>query len=182
MIIVIFQAGTGLYLRPVIKIKNPMKKLTTIAVFAALFAMAACGGGGSEERETVKTPDVIAEEKVEETPPIDPMSNKGIGPVSEVALAPEPDMAMVKEGEALFQQFCTACHKTDKQYIGPAPKDILERRTPEWVMNMILNPTEMVQKDPLAKEVLAAANGAIMADQGLTEDQARKILEYFRTL
>ncbi len=162
-----------------------MKKLTTIAALALLMVVAACGGGGTEERKTVKTPDVVAHEKAikeEKAPPIDPMTSKGIGPVSEVVLGETIDQGMVEEGKALFDKNCAACHKTDKKYIGPAPKDILERRTPEWVMNMIINPTEMVQKDPLAKQVLAESNGAIMADQNITEDQARKILEYFRTL
>ncbi len=49
-------------------------------------------------------------------------------------------------------------------------------------MNMILNPEEMVFKDPIAKKLLAEYNFAPMANQNLTEDQARKILEYFRTL
>jgi len=49
-------------------------------------------------------------------------------------------------------------------------------------MNMILNPEVMVKEDPLAKELMAEFNGAPMANQGLTEDQARSILEYFRTL
>ncbi|WP_417588494.1 c-type cytochrome [Owenweeksia hongkongensis] len=162
-----------------------MKKLTTIAVFAILMAMAACGGGGTEERKTVKTPDVVAHEKAmkeEKAPAIDPMTSKGIGPVSEVTLGETIDQGMVAEGQALFEKNCAACHKTDKKYIGPAPKDILDRRTPEWVMNMIMNPTEMVQKDPIAKQVLAEANGAIMADQNISEVDARKILEYFRTL
>ncbi len=159
-----------------------MRKLITIAVSAALFTVTACGGGGTEDRKTVKTPDVI-EKEVPATPAnIDPMSTKGVGPVTELTLPEDIDHGMVEEGKALFDKNCAACHKTDKKYIGPAPKDILDRRTPEWVMNMILNPTEMVQKDPLAKKVLAEANGAIMADQNLTEDEARKILEYFRTL
>jgi hypothetical protein len=48
-------------------------------------------------------------------------------------------------------------------------------------MNMILNPEEMVQKDPIAKQLLVEYNGAPMANQNLTEDEARAILEYFRT-
>lgn len=75
-----------------------------------------------------------------------------------------------------------ACHKPDKKFIGPAPKGILERRTPEWIMNMILNPEEMTQKDPLAHALLKEFNGSPMANQGLTEEEARQVLEYFRTL
>ena len=61
-------------------------------------------------------------------------------------------------------------------------KGITERRTPEWVMNMILNPEEMIKEDALAKQVMIESNMAIMANQSLTEDQARNIYEYFRTL
>ena len=47
---------------------------------------------------------------------------------------------------------------------------------------MILNPEVMVKEDPVAKALLIEFNGSPMANQGLTEDEARKILEYFRTL
>ena len=49
-------------------------------------------------------------------------------------------------------------------------------------MNMILNPDVMVNEDPLAKDLLMEFNGSPMANQNLTEDEARAILEYFRTL
>jgi len=48
-------------------------------------------------------------------------------------------------------------------------------------MNMILNPEEMIQKDPIAKQLLVEANGAPMANQNITEPEARQLLEYFRT-
>ena len=74
------------------------------------------------------------------------------------------------------------CHKADKKFIGPAPKGIFERRSPEWVMNMILDPEGMTKNDPIAKQLLIEYNGSPMANQGLTEEEARAILEYFRTL
>ena len=89
---------------------------------------------------------------------------------------------MVTHGEDVFKKMCTECHRPDKKFIGPAPTGILERRTPEWVMNMILNPEEMVQKDALAKELLIEFNGSPMANQNLSEEDARAVLEYFRTL
>lgn len=112
----------------------------------------------------------------------DPRQNKGTGPVSEVVLAAEIDQTMAQEGKKIYDNMCTACHKPTEKFIGPAPQGILERRSPEWVMNMILNPVEMVQKDPDAKKLLMEYNGAPMANQNLTEDQARAVLEYFRTL
>ena len=47
---------------------------------------------------------------------------------------------------------------------------------------MILNPEEMIANDPIAKQLLLEANGAPMANQHLNEEQARAILEYFRTI
>ena len=89
---------------------------------------------------------------------------------------------MADEGKQIFESYCVACHKAEEKFIGPAPKDILKRRSPEWVMNMILNPDEMTAKDPIAKKLLEEANGVPMIGQGLTEEQARKVLEYFRTI
>ncbi len=104
----------------------------------------------------------------------------GVGPASSVSLG-ALNQGWVAEGEALFKAKCSSCHKPMKKYVGPAPKGILDRRNPEWIMNMILDPEKMVREDPVAKELLTRYL-APMANQSLTEDEARKILEYFRIL
>ena len=141
--------------------------------------MVSCGGGATEENDeaTDAPQSMLAEEET-----VDPMENKGIGPISSVAIGAEIDTEMASAGQVVYEQMCTACHKAEKNFIGPAPKGILERRSPEWVMNMILNPEEMISKDPIAKALLMEFNGAPMANQNLTEEQARQVLEYFRTL
>lgn len=159
-----------------------MRKLTTPTVLSLALMLGACGGQGEEPQKTVKTPDTALKKTEEKSAEVDWTENRGIGPVTEITLSEAIDEKLAEEGKVHFEKNCAACHKTDKKYIGPAPKDILDRRTPEWTMNMIINPTEMVQKDPIAKQLLAEANGAIMADQNITEEQARAILEYFRTL
>ncbi|WP_236980376.1 PVC-type heme-binding CxxCH protein [Membranihabitans maritimus] len=110
------------------------------------------------------------------------LDNKGVGPVKELNLPDDIDAEMVKEGKELFDTKCISCHIADKKLVGPAPKGILERRSPEWVMNMIINPTEMLEKDPLAQELLEEFNGTPMIEERITEKEARAILEYFRTL
>ncbi|MEX0275117.1 MAG: cytochrome c [Flavobacteriaceae bacterium] len=110
------------------------------------------------------------------------LTNKGVGPIQSLTLPADIDQAMAKKGEEVYNQLCLACHRVGKKFIGPAPDKILERRSPEWVMNMILNPEQMVKEDPLAKDLLIEFNGSPMANQGLTEEQARAVLEYFRTL
>ncbi len=104
----------------------------------------------------------------------------GVGPASTVSMG-SLNQAWVTEGEALFKAKCSSCHKPTKKYVGPAPKGIISRRNPTWIMNMILDPEKMVKEDPVAKELLTRYL-APMANQSLTEDEARKILEYFRTL
>ncbi|WCC46118.1 c-type cytochrome [Tenacibaculum finnmarkense] len=89
---------------------------------------------------------------------------------------------MVAKGAKTFKNKCSACHRTNRKFIGPNPTGVLKRRSAEWVMNMILNPGEMVKKDPIAKALLLKFNGSPMANQHLTKEQAREVLEYFRTL
>jgi mono/diheme cytochrome c family protein len=124
---------------------------------------------------TPETTGVKASERVD-------LKNKGVGPITAMNLDAEINPEMAAQGEAVYNQMCLACHRIGKKFIGPAPNGILERRTPEWVMNMILAPEKMVKEDPLAKDLLIEFNGSPMANQGLTEEQARAVLEYFRTL
>lgn len=112
--------------------------------------------------------------------PVD-LDNKGIGPIKEVEFG-DIDQDMVAKGEEGFKTKCTACHKTDQKFIGPALNGIYERRSPEWVMNMMLNPDEMQQEDPIAKALVEEYNGTLMLNQNLTEDEARSIAEFLRTL
>ena len=158
---------------------------TPILYYAlGLIFLTSCGGGGSSNEKTTATQETTtpapAKEESSSASMVD-LSNKGIGPVTSLTLG-ELDQAMADEGQQLFSSYCVACHKAEENFIGPAPKDILKRRSPEWIMNMILNPQEMTAKDPIAIKLLEEANGVPMIGQGLTEEQARKILEYFRTI
>ena len=70
---------------------------------------------------------------------IDSLSNKGVGPITNVILENKVNISMANSGEKLFNQLCTSCHMINEDYIGPAMSGILDRRSPEWIMNMILN-------------------------------------------
>ena len=133
----------------------------------------------SQKTATAETTESASDVKASER--ID-LENKGVGPIQSLELPAEIDQTMADKGLEVFMSKCSACHKADKRFIGPAPAGILKRRSPEWVMNMILNPDEMVKEDPLAKELLMEFNGSPMANQNLTEEEARAVLEYFRTL
>jgi mono/diheme cytochrome c family protein len=163
-----------------------MKTLKILSLFFTLLILS-CGGEEKKKESSkikLKTTEKKVEAKKTSTKPSETidLTNKGIGPVSSVTLSEEIDQAMATKGADIYKKMCTACHKPTKKFIGPAPIGVLKRRTPEWVMNMILNPEEMIQKDPLAKKLLMEFNGSPMANQNLTEEEARAVLEYFRTL
>ena len=104
----------------------------------------------------------------------------GIGPVTEVVTLGALDKSLADSGQVVFGAKCTACHKIAEKYIGPALGEVLTRRSPTYVMNMILTPNEMVERHPVAKQLLAEAM-TLMANQGLTTGEARAVVEYFRT-
>jgi cytochrome c len=103
-----------------------------------------------------------------------------IGPIAEVELGPI-EAALAERGEAAFQSKCSACHKIGERYVGPPLGDVLEHRRPEFVMNMILNANEMVQKHPAVRELLAQYYTP-MPVQVTDQAEARAILEYLRSV
>ncbi len=105
----------------------------------------------------------------------------GIGPVTEVVELGELDPQMAAEGKEIFRNKCSACHKPTERYIGPAPEGVLERRTPAYVMNMILNPDEMTKKHPEARKLLQEYMSP-MPFQNVSKEEARALVEYFRTI
>ena len=110
------------------------------------------------------------------------LSNKGVGPITNVKLEDKVSITMANSGEKLFNQLCTSCHMVNEDYVGPAMSGILDRRSPEWIMNMILNPIQMLEEDPIAIELLEEYDFEYMYNQSLLEEEAREILEYFRLL
>ena len=157
-------------------------------LIALLFCLTILNCGGKEEK---KEEDIYGSSRKEKKKSNDSSSkdeeiidltNKGIGPISSLTFDNDVDETLVNKGEEIFGQKCVACHRTNQKYIGPAMKGIYEKRAPEWVMNMILNPEEMIKKDPIAKQQYEAYNKTMMVGQNLTEDDARAVAEYLRTL
>lgn len=105
--------------------------------------------------------------------------DKGVGPIKELKLG-EIDKNMSAEGQVLFQKKCMTCHRLDSKMIGSALRGITQRRTPEWIMNMMLNPDGMIENNKAAKELFEELK-VRMNPKDVNEPEARKILEYLRT-
>ena len=152
-----------------------MRRPVSRAATAALLVLAAaCGGGGDagETEASSSAPDgaALTAEQLE----------KGIGPVASVSLG-ELDAELAARGEEQFRMKCSACHKFGERYVGPDLADVLDRRTPEYVMNMMMNPAEMLEKHPDAKALLAEFFTP-MPEQNIDRETARSLLEYLRQM
>ena len=153
-----------------------------VCAAAITFTAAACGKAATESTPptnasaassiaTAATPEGLTPFQVEH----------GIGPITEaVRLSAAVDKQMAEKGEEVFEQKCAACHKMGERYVGPALGEVLERRSPTFVMNMALNPQGMVEKHPVTKKLLAEFFTP-MPNQNITPEQARQVVEYLRS-
>lgn len=159
-----------------------MKKLFIPLAIVGL--MISCGEKKEEKKagfEVNRAKKEVTAKPVEEGVPVD-LNNKGVGPIKTVTFAEAIDAEMAENGKKIFSTTCVACHMAEQRMIGPALKGVFERRSPEWVMNMILNPDGMLKEDPIAKALLKEYNNAIMLNQNLSEEDARAVTEYLRTM
>jgi len=148
-------------------------KLMIAALMGAALVVG-CGGGGDAAPPAENPPAATGELTAFQL-------EHGIGPITEAMTLPEAiDHELAEEGEEIFVLKCSACHKMAEKYIGPELGTVLDRRTPAFVMNMILNPQEMIEKHPVVKQLLAETM-SFMANQGLTREDARAVVEYIRT-
>jgi hypothetical protein len=155
-----------------------MKQLFILT--ASVLALTSCGGSSDKTKESSneQTPRSMVESNASENPSYDP--NRGEGKFTSVALGDKLDATMAISGDKIQGVKCAACHKlTDEKLVGPGWKGVTERRKPEWIMNFITNPDPMIDKDPAvqAQYELCLVR---MPNQGLTDDDARHILEFMR--
>lgn len=157
-----------------------MKKI--LFAFSLMVMIIACGEKKEKKDGFEVSRTKAADKKGEDAGvPVD-LNNKGIGPIKNLDFPADIDTDMAARGQEKFNAICVACHMAEQRMIGPAMKGVYERRSPEWVMNMMLNPNEMLKSDPIAKALLKEYNNAIMLNQNLSEDEARDLAEYLRTL
>ena len=105
----------------------------------------------------------------------------GIGPITErITLEEQIDEQLAARGEQAFIMKCESCHRMENRHVGPPLGDILEIRSPEWVMNFTLNPQQNIREHPVGQQLLQEYM-LEMPYQNVDEEEARAILEYLRT-
>jgi cytochrome c553 len=151
-------------------------RLINSLVFTLIFLLLSCGGGSDGESQKK---DAAENQKTNEYGLTEFEMTYGIGPVKKRLYLGQINKALAKKGEEIFKTKCSPCHKLDERYIGPAQRYAIERRPPEYLMNMMLNPDEMTKKHPEAKKLLAEYLSP-MTFQNISEQDARNIVEYLR--
>lgn len=104
---------------------------------------------------------------------------KTYGKIQHVDVGTSIDATMASAGKEVFDVKCTACHKYDERYVGPALGKVTERRPPEYVMNMILDTETMIENDDTVKCLLQEYLMK-MPNQSVDEKDARNVLEHLR--
>jgi hypothetical protein len=99
----------------------------------------------------------------------------------DITLGTPLDTAMVSTGNATYALKCQSCHRlTEEKLVGPGWKDVTKRRQPVWIMNMITNVDMMLETDAEAQKLLEQCM-VRMPNQNITQDEARKVLEFMRS-
>ena len=153
-----------------------MRSRTAIFLLLTSLGLAACGG-----KSGAATPAAGAAAAAPASDLTPWQLANGVGPITEGTVLKAMDAHEVAEGKKRFEQVCASCHKADARYVGPALGGVVGRRTPEYVMNMILAPDTMVARHPEAK-ALFGTYMMQMPKLGLTPEQAQEVMEYLRTL
>lgn len=132
----------------------------------------ACGGNEQKNNDAALA--------TAETTNYDAQRGHGKWTAANLDLADAIDEKMAAEGERIAMEKCSSCHKTSADTeIGPGWKGVTARRSPEWVMNFITNPEDMIDKDPQLKAIWEKCY-VRMPDLDLTDTQARQVLEFLR--
>lgn len=107
--------------------------------------------------------------------------DQGTGPVKNVELGPI-NKKMVDEGKKIFSAKCLVCHEMDQKKVGPPLRNVTKERTPEYIMNLLVNSVQMQKENHIVKELLKKYNNVPMPDPAITQAQARSVLEYMRSM
>ena len=152
------------------------QKLFLAAIFSCtILIYAACGNSGGDDNTSGDSADNAS--NTAGTEGTDP---KGIGKFRNVELTHPLDENMVASGKNVYEVKCASCHKlSDERIVGPGWKGVTDRRTPEWIMNFVTNVDEMLEKDTASQTMLEQCL-VRMPNQGLSDDDARHVLEYMR--
>jgi mono/diheme cytochrome c family protein len=149
-----------------------MQQLTRILILLLVaLVYTGCGNGEEADRRT--------DTREAEPELTDFELEHGIGPVTDRLDIGDLDVERARRGADIFDRRCTACHRMGRRFVGPPLGEVTEMRSPEFIINFILNPEEMTNRHPVGQELLQDYM-TIMPYQNVTKEQAIEIVDFLR--
>ena len=91
------------------------------------------------------------------------------------------DESVVKNGESLFKGNCTVCHGIDDAVIGPALRDVHERRNEDWIYAFIKNSQKVIKSgDEYAVNLYNQYSKTLMTSFDFSDEELTAILTYIK--
>lgn len=160
---------------------NKIASITTLllsAIIVISFSLHGCGSSGENLRADEEEMDPYLQEFQERLTPFE--QEHGIGPITErIEIDDEINQEMVMRGREIYTMKCEVCHSSNQESVGPSLGNAFEQRSPEFIMNFILNPGENVLNHPIGLDLLAEHN-VQMPYRDVTRDEARAVYEFLR--
>ena len=145
-------------------------KISTIGLIFFLAILTSCKADKEEKSEELgsKKESTVVEREAE----VQKVEVESVSPINH---------ELAEKGEEAFKnKGCIACHTIGKgKLTGPDLAGVTQRRKLEWIQNQILHPEVMLEKDPIARELLATYL-IRMPNQGVTPEEAKAIIMYLR--
>ena len=92
------------------------------------------------------------------------------------------DEAVISQGETLFNNNCTVCHAIDQQVVGPALKNITQRRDLPWLISFIRNSQKVIQSgDEYAVNLYNEFNKTVMPSFAYSDEEITSIVAYMQS-
>jgi cytochrome c5 len=150
-----------------------MSLKATITIITVAGILAACTSRQEAEQAAKSSPSpvdaAVTQEEIHGTA------------VEAITLSNPLNAEWVKTGKEIYDLKCLACHKlSDAKVVGPGWAGVTIRRKPEWIINMITNVDMMLASDEEAQKLLEACL-VRMPNQNISNEDARKILEFMRS-
>jgi mono/diheme cytochrome c family protein len=91
------------------------------------------------------------------------------------------DPALISSGETLFKQNCASCHKVQEKLIGPALKNVYDRREIPWIISFVRNSQKLIADgDPIANDLYEEYGQVVMTSFDFADEEVLSIMAYVK--
>lgn len=88
----------------------------------------------------------------------------------------------ISQGKSLFTNNCTVCHAINEVVVGPALRDVHERRDLPWLLGFIKNSQQVIQSgDDYAVNLYNEYNKTLMPAFAFSDEEVTSILAYIKS-